>query len=223
MVEASLPGALAAVLPEALAASAELTGIRTGHGVRNFFRSKFREWESLLFGAYHGATRHTDIYLVVSQDDSGGEMYLDGDRIRVSWPGAGNGPTIADASAHIERAAAAVGGTFIRNPVWNRLTGNALITGHPLGGCIMSDDATTGVVNHKGEVYSCQTGSAVHPGLLVVDGAVVPRSLGVNPLLTITALAERSCAYFVRDHKWTIPYEALRPLRTNAAQSRSLD
>ena len=137
----------------------------------------------------------------------------------MTWPGAGDAPAIAEASALIERAAAAEGGIFIRNPVWNRLTSNSLITGHPLGGCIMSDDAGSGVVNHKGEVYSCLSGSAVHSGLLVVDGAVVPRSLGVNPLLTITALAERSCAYFATDRGWMIPYEPPRPPALNAARS----
>lgn len=219
MVEASIPGALAAALPEALATGAKLTGIRTEHGFFNFFRAKAREWRSALFGAYHGATRNTDIYLVVSEDDSGGRLYLEADRIRVSWPGAGNAAALAQASELIQRAAATQGGIFIPNPVWNRLTGNAVITGHPLGGCVMSDDAATGVVNHKGEVYCAESGNAVHPGLLVVDGAVVPRSLGVNPLLTITALAERSCAYFARARGWTISYEPMRPMSKNAAQA----
>lgn len=219
MVEASLPGALAAALPAAFAAGAKLTGVRTEHGVLKFIRSKFREWQSLALGAYTGATRNTSVYLVVSHDDSAGQLYLDGGRIRVSWPGAGSAPAAVEASQLIQRAAEAESGIFVRNPVWNRLTGQALITGHPLGGCVMSDDAANGVVNHQGEVFSDESGSAVHPGLLVVDGSVIPRSLGVNPLLTITALAERSCACYALDRGWSIPYEPMRPAALSPGRS----
>jgi cholesterol oxidase len=47
----------------------------------------------------------------------------------------------------------------------------------------MGDSPESGVVNEEGEVFC-------HPGLFVVDGSVVPVNLGVNPSLTITALAE---------------------------------
>jgi len=70
----------------------------------------------------------------------------------------------------------------------------------------MADDAQDGVVNHEGRVYAGASGTAAYEALYVVDAAVIPRSLGVNPLLTIAALAERSCDYLARDRGWTIEY-----------------
>jgi cholesterol oxidase len=56
-----------------------------------------------------------------------------------------------------------------------------------LGGAVIADDPKNGVVNGLHEVFG-------YPGLYVVDGSVIASNLGVNPSLTITALAERAMA-----------------------------
>ena len=57
------------------------------------------------------------------------------------------------------------------------------LTAHILGGCPFGGDASEGVVD-----LSCQVHN--YPGLYVVDASVVPANPGINPSLTITALAE---------------------------------
>lgn len=87
--------------------------------------------------------------------------------------------------------AAKTGGLAIVPPTWS-LFGD-LVTPHPLGGCGMGSSALTGVVDHRGEVFG-------HPKLYVVDGAIVPRAIGVNPSRTIAALAERIAERMIADH-----------------------
>ena len=61
------------------------------------------------------------------------------------------------------------------------------MTAHILGGCAIGDSVATGVVDPYHRMFG-------HPGLHVVDGSAVSANLGVNPSLTITALAERAMA-----------------------------
>ena len=56
---------------------------------------------------------------------------------------------------------------------------------HPLGGCVLGQ-AT--------DAYGAVNG---HPGLYVTDGSLVPGSIGVNPFVTITALAERNIEHLI--------------------------
>jgi cholesterol oxidase len=135
-------------------------------------------------------------------------MYLENDKLRLSWPGVGRSQGARKAAELIQQASGLLTGDYVPNPIWNRFTRQQLITGHPLGGCIMGENAESAVVNHEGKVFSTASGTNVHPGLYVMDGAVVPRSLGVNPLLTISALAERSCAKLAAEKGWAISYPA---------------
>ncbi|MGB8380613.1 MAG: GMC family oxidoreductase [Dermatophilaceae bacterium] len=59
------------------------------------------------------------------------------------------------------------------------------LTAHFIGGCAISGSPSTGVVDPYHRVWG-------YPGLHVVDGSTVSANLGVNPALTITALAERA-------------------------------
>jgi choline dehydrogenase-like flavoprotein len=54
---------------------------------------------------------------------------------------------------------------------------------HPLGTCRMAADPARGVVGKDGQSFDL-------PGLYIADGSVVPSSLGVNPQITIMALAK---------------------------------
>ncbi|MEV4490227.1 GMC family oxidoreductase [Micromonospora coxensis] len=61
------------------------------------------------------------------------------------------------------------------------------VTGHFIGGCPIGPDPAHGVIDPYHRLYG-------HPGLHVIDGSAVAANLGVNPSLTITALAERAVA-----------------------------
>ncbi len=64
---------------------------------------------------------------------------------------------------------------------------NIPLTAHYLGGCVISDDPTAGVIDPYHRVWN-------YPSLYVVDGAAITANLGVNPSLSISAQAERAAA-----------------------------
>ena len=58
-------------------------------------------------------------------------------------------------------------------------------TAHILGGAVIGSDGETAVCDERNRVFG-------YSGLYVVDGSAIPVNLGVNPSLTITAVAERA-------------------------------
>ena len=222
IVDCALPSAFAPLLPALLAPGGALFGEHGPRSISDSLDAFGRASESLLKGAYQGAVHNTQTFLAVGHDAGNGLMRLENDRLAIEWT---NGPSqrvFQRIEEALKKASEATGGSYMRNPVSERILGGNLMTVHPLGGCSMGADRTSGVVNHKGQVFDAGKGAgatAVHAGLYVCDGAVIPCPLGIHPLLTITALAERAMILLARDHGWEMNEDAAQ-LRAEAAQGR---
>ncbi|QDV22966.1 GMC family oxidoreductase N-terminal domain-containing protein [Aureliella helgolandensis] len=140
----------------------------------------------------------TRILLGMGHDGAAGRIQLDDQGYaEVHWPGLLESDYRKLIRGEFKRLAAAHGGQYH----FLRLFGDRMISVHPLGGCAMADTPHSGVVNHQGQVFDAAHGGdidpatgthRVHTGLYVCDGAILPTSIACNPLLTITALAERN-------------------------------
>lgn len=201
---ACTPGAITGGLPEALAVAAHFSPDTAPES--QDVKQVLRTLESVIYGPYRGATQNTQTLLGLGYDSGTGVMSLQNNRLRISWPGVGEEPTFQAESDGFLSATTAMEGIYIREPLWIKPLGDALLTVHPLGGCVMGANAEKGVVDHKGRVFSGTQGGAVYDGLYVSDGAVVPTPLGINPSFTISALAERCAALIAADRGWTIDY-----------------
>jgi choline dehydrogenase-like flavoprotein len=152
--------------------------------------------------------------LVPGWNDAGQRREIKDGAIRVHWPEAGKEKVYERQEAAILALLDPKRDVYLRNPLWQPLPASLskhlsgekptglLFSVHPLGGCRMGDDVSSGVVNHVGEVFNPADGKP-HPGLLVLDGSIIPTALGVNPMLTITALAERAMAIYRPQRGWT--------------------
>ncbi|GAA3954546.1 GMC family oxidoreductase [Gordonia caeni] len=69
--------------------------------------------------------------------------------------------------------------------LWATEAFNMPFTAHILGGAVVGTSPTTGVIDSQHRVYGYQK-------MLVTDGSAMPANAGVNPSLSITALAERA-------------------------------
>ena len=69
--------------------------------------------------------------------------------VRIHWPGAGGQANFERVNQKLLDATRPLGGTYVPNPTWSKLTDRNLTTVHPLGGCVMAERAEEGVVNHK--------------------------------------------------------------------------
>jgi cholesterol oxidase len=161
---------------------------------KEFLRLKFkRGWRMLRGGVYGSETSRVQIFYVVGHDDASGRVRLHRDQAIVDWPGYSTAPKRVNAENKIRAIVERMGGVFHTNPFAMSAFGGNRIIAHPLGGSGMGETVDEGVVAPDGRVFDPAKGPAgVHEGLYVCDGAAIPSSVGVSPLLTITALAERA-------------------------------
>lgn len=101
---------------------------------------------------------------------------------------AGPRPTanIPEATELAHRVAEKIDGTPMT--LVTETLGGIPTTAHILGGCGMGDSPATGVIDAQHRVYG-------YEGLYVIDGSAISANPGVNPSLTIAALAERAMTF----------------------------
>lgn len=159
---------------------------------RDFRRANLNRWRRDITFNTDGAMNHSLGFLIMLHDNSDGELVLrKNGTVAIDWPGAPTERIYRDVDAVMGPAVEAIGGTYIKNPRWDkRILGKHLITAHPLGGCATADNVDAGVVDHAGRVF--RPGGGIYDGLYVCDASVIPRAIGVNPFLTISMFAERT-------------------------------
>ena len=154
-------------------------------------------------------------FLSMSHDDANGELRLDekNGRVYVHNPNVGDGENFEKVKEGMKKLTTALKGGFVANPFWGGLAAKmrdtkGIITVHPLGGCVMAKNGQNGVTNHAGQVFKGDSSDELHQGLYVVDGALMPRSLGVNPSMTISIVAERCMRLMGQQLGWNIDYDS---------------
>ena len=186
--------------------------------------------------------KKTSIYAAFGNDDAEGKLQLCADHNRfadeqggltVHWPALRNHKLFDTQIEALEKLAPEQ--TILPNPGWRMLPKSLeylssnvrgpLLTVHPLGGCRMADNVANGVVDEFGRVYQPQPDKAddglppCYPGLMVLDGAIVPSALEANPALTISALALRGISEARADfgywHENITADESIKPLPNN--------
>ncbi|MGD9956488.1 MAG: GMC family oxidoreductase N-terminal domain-containing protein [Candidatus Nanopelagicales bacterium] len=141
--------------------------------------------------------RRVTVLTVMQHDDN--EIALELRRGPLGWglrsrraPGAAPIPTYLPQANAAARAVAAASGGTAYGTLLDPVLGIGA-TAHILGGAVIATSPEQGVVDLEHRVFASDDGD-VHEDLRVLDGSVVPANIGVNPSLTITALAERAMA-----------------------------
>ncbi len=143
----------------------------------------------LLTHVLPGWARRSTILLVMQTEDNRIRMNLGRSILTLFRPGLVSQPdpehTIPnriEIGYRIARAFASKNNGIPAGSVFEGLL-NTPVTAHILGGCSFGVNVQEGVIGLDCQVHN-------YPGLYIVDGSIMPANPGINPSLTITALAE---------------------------------
>ncbi|MHA1568706.1 MAG: GMC oxidoreductase [Alphaproteobacteria bacterium] len=175
-------GALASVLTD--------SGTKYTRPLKYFWRCLTHPLQFLKSVKIFGWAKRTIILLVMQVYDNSLQIKLVRSWLRpwrlrlVSKSPEGGIPTYIPEGNAAAKALAEKTGGFPQGAISEVLL-NRPLSAHLLGGCPIAAGPETGVVNKYGEAFG-------HDGLFIIDGSIMPANLGVNPSLTITALAEHA-------------------------------
>lgn len=129
-----------------------------------------------------GFETYSNLYLAITNNPNLGSFSWDtaGDKLALDWDAAKHAPSVTATKRVFDKINSAAG-SYYRTDLFEgskRLTD--YFTYHPLGGMVLGESTDA-----NGEVKGV-------PGLFVMDGSLIPGKLGVNPFVTITALAMRN-------------------------------
>jgi len=169
------------------------------------------------------ALERTSLYAIMGNDGAEGRLEIgtadslehEG-TIQVTWPKLKEHPLFEKQIDRLKKLSTSgkdcLGGEILPNPIWQLLKPEhmnmmnvelgAPLTVHPLGGCPMGASAATGVVNYRGQVFKpshTENSRETYKGLLVLDGAIIPEAVGINPALTISAVSLKSIRELVTE------------------------
>ncbi|MFD3513366.1 GMC oxidoreductase [Streptomyces sp. NPDC058657] len=129
-----------------------------------------------------GIETYASLYLTITNNPHRAQFSWNAaaGRVDLSWQTAWKQPGI-DATRTIFDKINKKEGTIYRTDLFGsyKIWGDHL-TYHPLGGAVLNR-----ATDNYGRLHG-------HPGLYVMDGSLIPGNAGVNPFVTITALAERN-------------------------------
>lgn len=133
---------------------------------------------------YKWASRSVILLVMQTFDNSMRMIYKKGifGGLKIKPEGSARVPAYIESGQQVANAFAAKTNGFSQNGL-TEIAFNMSTTAHILGGTPMGTDAANGVINDKMEVFN-------YPNMYIIDGSVIPGNPGVNPSLTITALAE---------------------------------